>query len=134
MRVPDDSPTPASPARAPRGALSRAAGWTLGVLTAVNLLNYIDRFVVAALVESIRDPVRGLGLTDTQLGLLPTAFLVVYLCTSPLFGSLGDRGRRPRLIAAGVFLWSLATALAGAARGFGSLFGARASVGVREAA
>lgn len=54
--------------------------------------------------------------------------------TSPLFGMLGDRRARPPLIALGVALWSVATALAGFARGFASLFSARSAVGVGEAA
>ncbi len=56
------------------------------------------------------------------------------MLTSPIFGTLGDRGGRPRLIAAGVAVWSLATALGGFARGFVSLFIARSTVGVGEAA
>jgi predicted MFS family arabinose efflux permease len=101
------------------------------ILTVVNLLNYLDRFVVSALVESLKP---ALALSDTQLGLLMTGFVVVYMVASPFFGAFGDRGPRPRLIAAGVFAWSLATALAGFARGFGSLFLARSAVGVGEAA
>jgi len=72
--------------------------------------------------------------TDTQLFSLTSAFLIVYTLSAPLFGSLGDRGSRPRLIAVGVGLWSIATALAGFARSYGTLFIARASVGVGEAA
>ncbi len=98
----------------------------------MNLLNYVDRFVLAAVVESLKRS--ALALSDTQIGLLGTAFIAVYMLTSPLFGLLGDRGARPRLLAAGVFLWSLSTSLAGFARGFGTLFAARAAVGVGEAA
>ena len=56
------------------------------------------------------------------------------MLTSPLFGILGDRGRRPRLIGAGVALWSIATALGGFAGRFATLFAARSTVGVGEAA
>src|SRR5437763_3262663 len=69
-----------------------------------------------------------------QLVLLGTGFIIVYTLTSPLFGTLGDRRSRPPLIALGVFLWSVATGLAGFARGFTSLFVARSAVGVGEAA
>src|SRR5213592_1616639 len=96
-----------------------SAGYTLTVLTFINLFNYLDRWVVAAVVESIK---RSLHLSDTQLGLVGTGFIVVYTLTSPLFGTLGDRRSRPPLIAFGVGLWSIATALAGFARGFGTLF------------
>jgi MFS family permease len=112
--------------------LSGAAGRALTVLALVNLLNYLDRFVVSALVESLKRS--ELALSDTQLGLLMTGFIVVYMVASPVFGALGDRRARPRLLAAGVFVWSLATALGGFARGFASLFLARSAVGVGEAA
>src|SRR5207244_2114872 len=93
--------------------------------------NYIDRFILAAVLPRIKTD---LLLTDFQLGLLANAFLVSYFITSPLFGRLGDRGPRPRLIAAGVALWSLATAAAGLARSFTQLVAARSGVGVGEAA
>jgi MFS family permease len=110
----------------------RVARWGLFVLTLVNLFNYLDRFVVASLVESLKRS--ELHLTDAQLGWLATGFILVYMLTSPIFGTLGDRGKRPRLIAAGVAIWSLATALGGLARNYGSLFLARSTVGVGEAA
>ena len=109
----------------------RVARWGLFVLTFVNLFNYLDRNVVAALLESMK---ADLHLTDGQLGLLASGFLVVYTLTSPVFGTLGDRGQRPRLIATGVGIWSVATCLGGFARGFATLFAARATVGVGEAA
>lgn len=109
-----------------------AARWGLAVLTAINLFNYLDRWIVAALVESLKKS--DLALDDFQLGLLATGFIVVYTLTSPLFGILGDRGSRPRLLALGVGLWSVATALAGRAQGFVSLFLARSAVGIGEAA
>jgi MFS transporter, Spinster family, sphingosine-1-phosphate transporter len=120
------------PATAPGTLLSGAAGRALVVLALVNLFNYLDRFVVSALAESLkRSP---LALTDTQLGLLMTGFVVVYMLASPVFGALGDRGARPPLVALGVFVWSLATVLAGFAGSFVALFLARAAVGVGEAA
>ncbi|HXO26565.1 MAG TPA: MFS transporter [Thermoanaerobaculia bacterium] len=110
----------------------RAARWALGVLTLINLFNYLDRYVPAALVESLRRS--ELHVTDTESGLLMSGFIVVYMLTSPLFGVLGDRGRRPRIVAAGIALWSLATGLAGLARSFAALLVARSAVGVGEAA
>ena len=120
-------PTPSDAAPNVRGAR-----YALAVLTFINLFNYLDRWVVAAVVESIKKS--ELALTDTQLGLVGTGFIVVYTLTSPMFGTLGDRKRRPPLIALGVALWSVATSLAGFAQGFLSLFLARSSVGVGEAA
>ncbi|MEA2236588.1 MAG: transporter, Spinster family, sphingosine-phosphate transporter [Thermoanaerobaculia bacterium] len=113
-------------------AAQRAARYALAILTLINLFNYLDRWVVAAVVESIKKS--ELHLSDTQLGLVGTGFIVVYTMTSPLFGAFGDRRSRPPLIALGVAIWSVATSLAGFARGFVSLFIARSAVGVGEAA
>lgn len=110
----------------------RASNYALAILTFINLFNYLDRWIVAAVAESIKRS--ELRLSDTQLGLVATGFIVVYTLTSPLFGTLGDRRARPPLIALGVFLWSVATGLAGFARGFLSLFITRSGVGVGEAA
>jgi len=106
----------------------------LVVLTLINMFNYIDRYIVPPLFESLRkDPVMGHP-SDARLGWLMTAFLVVYMLTSPLFGTLGDRMSRMRLIAFGVALWSLATAIGGLVGSFAALFVARATVGIGEAA
>jgi MFS family permease len=110
---------------------TRSAKYALAILTLINLFNYIDRWVVAAVIEPIK---QSLGLSDTQLGIIGTGFIVVYALTSPVFGMLGDRRVRPPLIALGVAIWSLATGLAGFARGFWTLFLARSTVGVGEAA
>jgi MFS family permease len=111
---------------------AKSARFALVVLTLVNLFNYLDRYVVSALVESLKHS--SLHLSDVQLGSLMTGFIVVYMLSSPVFGSLGDRGKRPRLVAAGVAVWSLATGLGGFARNFASLFTARSAVGIGEAA
>ena len=104
----------------------------LAVLTLINLFNYLDRWIVAALAESMKHS--ELGLSDTQLGSLMTGFLIVYMIAAPLFGALGDTRSRTRLLGLGVAMWSVATALAGLARSYASLFIARAAVGVGEAA
>jgi MFS family permease len=109
----------------------RSASYVLALATLLNFVNYIDRFILAAVLPRIKSD---LVLNDFQLGMLANAFLVTYFITSPLFGRLGDRRSRPRLIAAGVALWSLATAAAGFARTFTQLVAARAGVGVGEAA
>jgi len=110
----------------------RVARWGLFVLTLVNLFNYLDRWVLAALVESLKHS--ELHLSDSQLGFLPFGFVLVYMMTSPIFGTLGDRGNRPRLMAIGVGIWSVATALGGFATNFFNLFAARSAVGIGEAA
>jgi MFS transporter, Spinster family, sphingosine-1-phosphate transporter len=123
-------PAPAPPP-AREGAV-RSARWALGVLTLINLFNYLDRYVPAALVESLRRS--ELHVTDTQAGWLGSGFMAVFMLTSPLFGALGDRRRRPPLVAIGVAIWSLMTALAGLARSFSALLVARSAAGIGEAA
>jgi len=109
-----------------------SAGWGLGILSFINLFNYLDRFLVPALFESLKRS--ELKLSDTELGLLMSGFLAVYTLAAPVFGALGDRQARPRLIAFGVGCWSLATTLSGFAGSFVALLAARASVGIGEAA
>jgi MFS transporter, Spinster family, sphingosine-1-phosphate transporter len=112
-------------------AVNSGATYALLVVTLLNFLNYIDRFILAAVLPRVKTE---LFLTDFQLGLLANAFLVAYFLTSPLFGILGDRASRPRLMGVGVGLWSIATAAAGLTRNFAQLLVARAWVGVGEAA
>ncbi len=106
--------------------------WVLAVLAFINLFSYLDRYVVSGVLESLKNA--GLGLSDTNLGSLMSGFLIVYTLLAPVFGALGDRRSRPRLIAIGVACWSFATALSGFAVNFLTLFAARAAVGVGEAA
>ena len=111
--------------------LPSAATFAVVVLTAMNLLNYLDRYVPSAVKDLFK---RDLGLSDAQTSYPLMAFVVVYMLTSPVFGSLGDRWSRKALISTGVALWSLATAGAALATGFWSFLAARALVGVGEAA
>ena len=104
--------------------------YALGLLLAVNLLNYIDRQVLFAVFPLIKID---LNLSDTALGFLGSAFMLSYLLFAPLFGWLGDHWSRTRLAAGGLVVWSLATALAGFAPGYRTLLAARATVGVGEA-
>jgi MFS transporter, Spinster family, sphingosine-1-phosphate transporter len=102
----------------------------LTILTVINFLNYIDRYVLASLFEPIK---RELHFTDTQLGWISSAFMITYFVTSPVFGRMGDLFARKYLIAAGVSLWSFATAGAGLARSFWQMFFPRSLVGIGEA-
>ncbi len=127
------STEPPTPGTAPlEVAPLPGARLALAVLTLTNFVNYLDRYVVSSLVESLRHS--ELHLSDTELGALVTGFILVYMLASPVFGTLGDRRRRPPLIAAGVAIWSVATALGGLAGRFATLFLARSSVGIGEAA
>jgi MFS family permease len=103
----------------------------LVLLTGINLLNYLDRYVVAAVLEPLG---RDLRLSDGQLGSLPFVFVVVYMVAAPLFGWLADCYDRPKLIALGVALWSLATSGAAFVHSYPALLFTRALVGVGEAA
>ena len=107
----------------------------LVLLTGFNLLNYVDRMIVAAVLKKIKAPEieGGLGLTNSEAGLLATAFLLGYFVTSPLFGARADKGSRKGLIALGVAVWSVATVMSGFADGFMLMIIARVFVGVGEA-
>jgi MFS family permease len=104
--------------------------YALGLLLAVNLLNYIDRQVLFAVFPLIKID---LHLSDTALGFLGSAFMLSYMLFAPLFGWLGDHWSRTRLASGGLVVWSLATAMAGFATGYRTLLSARATVGVGEA-
>jgi MFS family permease len=112
-------------------ASRRAALIALGVLTTINLLNYLDRYLVPPLVPDLE---RALGISHAQAGWLWPAFMVVYMIAAPIFGAWGDRGSRTRPIALGVAVWSVATVLSGLARSYPQLFASRALVGIGEAA
>lgn len=101
------------------------------MLTAINLVNYLDRYVVSAIAPSLK---AAMALTDTQLGWLMPAFLLVYMVAAPAFGSWGDLGGRTRPMAVGVLVWSLATFLSGFAQNYPQLLAGRAVVGIGEAA
>jgi MFS transporter, Spinster family, sphingosine-1-phosphate transporter len=112
------------------GLTRKAAAYGLGLMTLLNFVNYIDRYVLPAVAPRIKE---ALSLSDTQLGFLGSAFLFSYFIASPVFGWLGDRLSRTRLMAAGVAIWSLATAGGGLARNFLQMAFARGAVGVGEA-
>src|SRR5450631_969469 len=109
-----------------------SANFGLAILAFINLFSYLDRYVLAGVLESLKHS--DLGLSDANLGSLMSGFLIVYTLLAPVFGALGDRRSRPRLIAIGVACWSFATALSGFAVNYLTLFAARAAVGVGEAA
>ncbi|CAG1007611.1 Hexuronate transporter [Phycisphaerales bacterium] len=116
--------------------LVRSARASLALLLAINLFNYIDRYVLAAAMPAIRAEFfpDGGPTADTKLGLLTTAFMVTYMLAAPIFGWLGDRTSRWKIIAIGVLVWSLASGASGLAITFGMLLLTRVFVGVGEAA
>jgi MFS family permease len=99
-------------------------------LTLLNVMNFVDRQLLSSFANFI---VPDLGLTNTQFGLLTGfAFIVFYAVMGLFMGALADRVHRPRLIAAGLALWSLLTAASGAARNFATLAVPRMLIGVGE--
>lgn len=103
---------------------------TLILLIGLNLLNYIDRYIVSGEVQPIQHEFHA---TDQQMGALSTAFFFVYMFAAPLTGWLGDRFRRKPLIIAGATLWSFATLAAVWIHSYSTFFGRQALVGIGEA-
>jgi len=81
---------PAVPAPAPRAVASAlpGAGFALGVLTFINVINYLDRYLVAGILPRIED---SLHIDHAQGGLLQSILIVVYMLVAPLGGYFGDR-------------------------------------------
>lgn len=109
---------------------TRSRWFALFALTAINILNYIDRNIISALVPAIQNEMH---FTDTQMGLLASGFTFAYTVVAPIFGAIGDRGPRLKTMALGVLLWSGATAWSGVARSFATQMAARITVGIGEA-
>jgi MFS family permease len=103
--------------------------WVVFVLTGLNLLDYFDRYIVAAVNTLIK---QDLGLSDKAFGFLGSAFFLVYLIAAPIFGYLGDRWGRRRFMVLGAVLWSLATSLAFWVTTYPGLVVARGLVGMGE--
>ena len=99
-------------------------------LTGLNMFNYLDRYVLAAVLTQIQDDFQ---LSNQLTGWLPSAFMVGYFLTSPFFGYLGDRSPRKWLIAFGITVWSIGTILTGFCHSYATLVACRALVGLGEA-
>ncbi|MCH2171504.1 MFS transporter [Myxococcota bacterium] len=102
------------------------------VLFIVYVVSYIDRQLMAVLLEPIKND---LGVSDTQMGLLTgVAFAIFYATLGMPIARFADRNSRRSVIAAGVAVWSMMTAATGLARNFTQILAARIFVGVGEAA
>jgi MFS family permease len=101
------------------------------VLFAINILNFYDRHVPGALVEPMR---KEFHLSDTQIGLLGSAFIWIYAIVGVPLGRIADTASRKKLLAWGVVIWTVLTASAGLATTYALLFFSRIGVGVGEAA
>lgn len=128
----------------------------LALLLLINLFNYMDRYVLAAVVPNIKETMFPAGQAVTTsgmaglldwcqahlgfkpenalIGVLAMAFMVCYMMGAPLFGRLADRYSRWALIGVGVLVWSLASSGSGLAMSFGVLLLTRCLVGIGEAA
>jgi MFS family permease len=104
--------------------------YALAVLFAINAMNFFDRQILGAVAEPVR---REWALGDGAMGALGTAFTLLYAFVGVPLGRLVDRANRTRILAAGCAVWSVLTALSGAAGSFWSLFVVRLGVGVGEA-
>jgi len=148
------NPSP-NPAVASRTEPAPGARMALLLLLSINLFNYIDRQVLAAVEPNIRKDYFGIDdeadakrdpasftaeeqavreHAKTQTGLLSTAFLLSYMFLSPVFGFFADRVSRWALIGIGVLIWTLASGGSGLATGIGIMLLTRCFVGVGEAA
>ena len=99
-------------------------------MVGINFLNYMDRYVAAVAAPLIQ---KEFGLSNTEVGLLASAFLLVYAVAALPFGYWADRGVRRTVVGIGVAIWSIATLFTGFARNFFQLFLSRAVLGIGEA-
>lgn len=126
---------------------TRVARVSLALLLSINLFNYIDRYILAAVEPEIRkderffkqEPESGKTAREqlehamASTGSLATAFLVSYMVAAPIFGWLADRMSRWILVAIAVAVWSLASGASGLATTFTLLLITRCFVGIGEA-
>jgi MFS family permease len=145
---------PAAPA-SDRETVFPGARSALVLLLLINLFNYIDRQVLAAVVDPLKESFFGSGGARTGslgalqdwcraylgfkpelalIGVLSMAFMVTYMLLAPLFGRIAERRSRWLIVGIGVLLWSLASGASGLAGGFVGLLLTRCFVGVGEAA
>ncbi len=115
----------------PSTRLPASAAWTaLALLTALNLLNYTDRYVLAGVQPLVQ---RAFQVNDERIGSLTFAFFITYMFAAPLTGWLGDHFPRKPLILAGALLWSILTLSTAMVHTFGELYLRHALVGIGEA-
>src|SRR5258708_1475628 len=111
--------------------MSRRAYYpSLGVLVAVNILNFYDRHVIGALTEPIR---KEFGLSDSQVGLIGSAFIWLYAIVGLPLGRAADSRSRKKLLAGGMLVWAALTGVAAMAANFTMLLFSRLGFAVGEA-
>lgn len=109
---------------------------SLGLLLGINLINYIDRYIIAGVLPLVEKELLGPEVKDPKfwMGLLSPAFLITYMVAAPFFGYLGDRTRRWTVVGCGVLFWTVATGMTGLATVYWFLLLMRIMVGLGEAA
>uniref|UniRef100_A0A1A9X3J1 Major facilitator superfamily (MFS) profile domain-containing protein n=1 Tax=Glossina brevipalpis TaxID=37001 RepID=A0A1A9X3J1_9MUSC len=112
------------------GQITKSQWFTVTVLCFVNLINYMDRFTIAGVLDAIQTDFK---IDNSYAGLLQTVFIISYMVCAPIFGYLGDRYSRRWIMAVGVVLWSMTTLLGSFMKEFGWFITFRALVGVGEA-
>jgi predicted MFS family arabinose efflux permease len=123
--MPGDAPTPG------REPIIGGRGWTLGMLTSIYLVNFIDRQMLPILLPQVKAE---FGLSDSALGLLVgPAFALFYATLGLPLALLADRVDRRRLIAISLALFSAMTIACGLVTQFWQLAIARVLTGVGEA-
>ncbi len=113
-----------------KSGMTRPALVALCLLLALNLLNFIDRYILPGTQPLIQAEFHA---SDQAMGALTTALFITYMLTAPLTGWLGDRFRRKPLIVTGAVLWSLATLATYFVHDYWTLYFRHALVGVGEA-
>ena len=109
---------------------TRRAWITLGVLMVASIVGFVDRQVVAIVVEPMK---ADLAISDGQIGWLYGVFAVFYALAALPIAVFADRRSRTKIIAVGIFFWSVMTVLCGLSRHYYQIFLARIGVGVGEA-
>ncbi len=111
--------------------MTKGQTWfALGVLFSINMMNFYDRLIIGAVGEAIAVDWK---LSDSKLGYLGTAFILLYAAVGVPLGRLSDKFNRSRILAIGVTAWSILTALSGFAQHFWQMVVLRLTVGVGEA-
>jgi MFS family permease len=109
----------------------RATAVIVGLLAIAVFINYVDRGAIATAAPLIKDALR---LTNSQIGVLLSAFFWTYTPGQMLAGALAERTGAYRVLALGLAVWASATALTGLAGGFAMLLGLRLILGLGESA
>ncbi len=122
--------SPAMQEPAAKAPFHRDATKAVALLLTINLFNYIDRYILAAVVPSLKAEFH---LSDDRAGLLATAFLYAYMFGAPILGRIAERFSRWWIVAGSVAVWSLASGWTGLAASFGVLLASRVVVGIGEA-